>query len=176
MLTHEYINNYNSMIYAVFICNAKVLCYFCYFNTFAVLLKYNLKVRTFILSGLFRHCGVATFALVNLLPPLMTSEIMSNWYINIIMNACVCFKLFSVLSVMSCVTNNQILSVRTCVESLWGAVQTQQVVDHGRLANAPWSQEQNHGLRGDLTICTVCDKDRHKKGRSFSFASCWHFE
>lgn len=48
------------------------------------------------------------------------------------------------------------LSIRTCVEFLRGSVKTQQVVDHGGLANTPGSQEQNHGLRGDLCICTVC--------------------
>lgn len=44
-------------------------------------------------------------------------------------------------------------------------MKTQQVVDHGGLADAPRPQEQNHGLRGDLTICTVCDKDTHRKRR-----------
>ncbi len=44
-------------------------------------------------------------------------------------------------------------------------MKTQQVVDHGGLADTPRPQEQNHGLGGDLTICTVGHKDRHRKRR-----------
>lgn len=42
-------------------------------------------------------------------------------------------------------------------------MKTQQVVDHGGLADAPWTQEQNHGLGGDLPICTVCDRQTHNE-------------
>lgn len=52
------------------------------------------------------------------------------------------------------------LYLQTCVEFLGRVVQTQQVVDHGGFADAPRPQEQNHGLRGDLTVCTGCDTDR----------------
>lgn len=60
----------------------------------------------------------------------------------------------------------------TCVEFLRTAMKTQQVVDHGGLANTPGSKEQNHWFRGDLPICSEditregLREEEHKKSAS----------
>lgn len=72
--------------------------------------------------------------------------------------------------IITFIANLKIISIyHTCVQLIGAVLQSQEVINHGRLSYTPGSQEQHHGFGGNLSICQV-------RSENNNYNLCWIYD